>query len=175
MPMILMGDEVRQTQHGNNNAYCQDNETSWFDWTLLKKHADLHRFVTLLNARRMLRDMEHERGRLSLNQMIRQANKAWHGVKLNQPDWSSHSHCLAFSVEIAKEKMLIHMILNAYWEPLDFELSPAGGKKGNQWRRWIDTSLDSPHDIVEWQASQGVAGVTYRAEARSVVVLFADL
>jgi len=173
MPMILMGDEVRQTQHGNNNAYCQDNETSWFDWTLLKKHADLHRFVTLLNARRMLRDMEHERGRLSLNQMIRQANKAWHGVKLNQPDWSSHSHCLAFSVEIAKEKMLIHMILNAYWEPLDFELPPAGGKTGNQWRRWIDTSLDSPNDIVEWQASPAVPGVTYRAEARSAVVLFA--
>ena len=39
VPMILMGDEVRRTQHGNNNAYCQDNETSWFDWTLLAKHA----------------------------------------------------------------------------------------------------------------------------------------
>ena len=54
MPMILMGDEVRRTQFGNNNAYCQDNETSWFDWTLLEKHADVHRFVTLLNARRTL-------------------------------------------------------------------------------------------------------------------------
>ena len=49
MPMILMGDEVRRTQRGNNNAYCQDNEISWFDWTLLEKHADVHRFVTLLN------------------------------------------------------------------------------------------------------------------------------
>ena len=45
--MILMGDEVRRTQSGNNNAYCQDNEISWFDWTLLEKHADVHRFVTL--------------------------------------------------------------------------------------------------------------------------------
>ena len=44
--MMLMGDEVRRTQGGNNNAYCQDNETSWFDWTLLAKHADVHRFVT---------------------------------------------------------------------------------------------------------------------------------
>ena len=51
MPMMLMGDEVRRTQHGNN-AYCQDNETSWFDWTLVAQHADVHRFVTLLNARR---------------------------------------------------------------------------------------------------------------------------
>ena len=65
--MILMGDEVRRTQRGNNNAYCQDNETSWFDWTLLEKHADVHRFVTLLNARRLLRDVEHERQRVSLN------------------------------------------------------------------------------------------------------------
>ena len=46
VPMILMGDEVRRTQRGNNNAYCQDNETSWFDWTLLEKHADVHRFVS---------------------------------------------------------------------------------------------------------------------------------
>ena len=68
MPMILMGDEVRRTQHGNNNAYCQDNETSWFDWTLVAQHADIHRFVTLLNARRLLRDVEHERQRVSLNQ-----------------------------------------------------------------------------------------------------------
>jgi len=175
MPMILMGDEVRQTQRGNNNAYCQDNETSWFDWTLVDKHADLHRFVTLLNARRILRGVEHERRRLSLNQMIRQANKAWHGVKLNQPDWSGHSHSLAFTLEIRKEKILMHMVLNAYWEPLDFELPPVGGRGGNLWRRWIDTALDSPDDIVEWQASPGVPGFNYRAEARSVVVLFADL
>ena len=54
VPMILMGDEVRHTQRGNNNAYCQDNEISWFDWTLVAKHADVHRFVTLLTARRLL-------------------------------------------------------------------------------------------------------------------------
>src|SRR5689334_18977781 len=55
VPMILMGDEVRRTQHGNNNAYCQDDETSWFDWTLLHKHSDVHRFVQLLAARRVMR------------------------------------------------------------------------------------------------------------------------
>ncbi len=173
MPMILMGDEVRRTQHGNNNAYCQDNETGWFDWTLVEKHADLHRFVTLLNARRILRDVEHERQRVTLNQLIRQSNKAWHGVKLDQPDWSSQSHSIAFSAEVRKEKMLIHMILNAYWEPLDFELPPVGGKSRNPWRRWIDTSLESPQDIVEWQASPPVTGFSYRADARSAVVLFA--
>ena len=80
MPMILMGDEARRSQSGNNNAYCQDNEISWFDWTLLEKHADVHRFVSLLNARRLERDAEHERRRLSLNSCP-QASKAWHGVK----------------------------------------------------------------------------------------------
>ncbi len=75
MPMIGMGDEARRTQGGNNNAYCQDNEISWFDWTLVRKHADVHRFVTLLNERRLLRDVEHERRRVSLNQMIRQATR----------------------------------------------------------------------------------------------------
>jgi isoamylase len=64
MPMILMGDEARRSQSGNNNAYCQANEISWFDWALLEKHAEVHRFVTLLNARRLLRDFEHERRRV---------------------------------------------------------------------------------------------------------------
>jgi isoamylase len=175
MPMILMGDEVRRTQHGNNNAYCQDNETSWFDWSLLDRHADLHRFVALLNARRSMRDTAHEKARLSLNQLIRRANKAWHGVRLNQPDWGPQSHSLAFGLEIARERMLMHMILNSYWEPLDFELPPMGGGVGNPWRRWIDTSLESPQDITEEGASPVVPGFHYRAEARSVVVLLADL
>ena len=138
-----MGDEVRRTQSGNNNAYCQDNETSWFDWTLLERHADVHRFVALLNARRLLRDMEHERRRVSLNQMIRQANKAWHGVKLGQPDWGYHSHSLAFEALLEEAELHVYAIFNAYWEPLDFELpTPSGG--AGSWRRWIDTALELP-------------------------------
>jgi isoamylase len=175
VPMILMGDEVRHTQRGNNNAYCQDNETSWFDWTLVEKHADVHRFVTLLLARRSQRDFEHERRRVSLSQLIGEANKTWHGVRLNQPDWGAWSHSLAFTAEIRKQKLLVHLILNAYWEPLDFELPSEDERKGKLWRRWIDTALDSPRDIVPWQEAVPVSAQTYRAEARSVVVLFADL
>ncbi|HEX7786644.1 MAG TPA: glycogen debranching protein GlgX, partial [Methylomirabilota bacterium] len=77
LPMISMGDEVRRTQRGNNNAYCQDNEVSWFDWTLLDRHADVLRFVSLLNAQRVTRSIEHERRRMSLNELIRQATKSW--------------------------------------------------------------------------------------------------
>jgi isoamylase len=175
LPMILMGDEVRRTQRGNNNAYCHDDDINWFDWTLLAKHADVHRFVTLLNARRIVRDLEHERQRLSLTQLIRQANKAWHGVKLGQPDWSQHSHSVAFSGELRKERIFFYMILNAYWEPLHFELPPVTNGSANPWCRWIDTALDSPLDIVPWQTAPPIPGYTYRAEARSVVVLFASL
>ena len=174
VPMILMGDEVRRTQHGNNNAYCQDNETSWFDWTLVTKHVELHRFVKLLIARRLLRDDEHERRRVSLNQLMRQANKAWHGVKLGQPDWSDCSHSIALSAEIRKQGLMFHLIVNAYWEQLDFEL-PAPSNSSTTWRRWIDTSLDMPDDIVEWQTASPISGGVYRTGPRSVTVLFANI
>jgi isoamylase len=119
MPMLLMGDEVRRTQSGNNNAYCQDNETSWFNWTFLAKHADVHRFVTLLNARRVLRDLEPKLQRLTLNQLLRSVDPTWHGVKLNQPDWGKSSHSIAFTVENRRAKLFLHAIFNAYWQPLD--------------------------------------------------------
>ena len=171
VPMILMGDEVRRTQGGNNNAYCQDNETSWFDWDLLTRHADVNRFVSLLLARRSsLRDVEHERQRVSLTTFLQRANKAWHGVKLNQPDWGDCSHSLALGGELRGEGLLFHLIFNAYWEALDFELPPLDG--GGAWRRWIDTALDSPEDIVPWQASAAVPGGSYRVGPRSVVMLF---
>jgi glycogen operon protein len=172
IPMILMGDEVRHTQGGNNNAYCHDNETSWLDWRLLTKHADVHRFVRLLIARRLLRDVGHESRRVSLNTMIRQANKAWHGARLHQPDWGDHSHSVAFSAELRKEGILFHFILNAYWEPLDFELPPLEGRAA--WRRWIDTALDSPDDIVPWDKAPPLAGSLYRVADRSVVTLYAS-
>jgi glycogen operon protein len=175
MPMLLMGDEVRRTQSGNNNAYCQDNETSWFDWTFLTKHADVHRFVTLLNARRVLRDLEPERQRLSLNQLLRGVKLAWHGVKLNQPDWGESSHSIAFTLEISQEKLLFHTIFNAYWQALDFELPRLNNAGENAWRRWIDTSLDSPRDIVEWETAGPVPSEVYRAESRSAVVLFTGI
>src|SRR5947209_14058498 len=169
VPMVVMGDEIRRTQRGNNNAYCQDNETSWFDWTLLNRHGDVHRFVKLLIARRLMRDVEYERQRLSLNQVLHDAKKAWHGVKLGQPDWSPCSHSLAFSADLPRQELTLHIILNAYWEPLDFELPKL--TNGRPWRRWIDTAMEPPEEIVEWQAAQPLQGSIYHAAPRSVIVL----
>jgi isoamylase len=170
VPMILMGDEVRRTQAGNNNAYCHDNEANWFDWSLVEKHADIHRFVSLLLARRLSRDQTAERERISLTQMLHQAKMAWHGVKHLQPDWSPHSHSLAFGAEMRREGLELYVIMNAYWEPLCFELPEAGERE--PWCRWIDTSLKTPDDIVPWQAARAVADQrSYAARERSVVVL----
>jgi glycogen operon protein len=175
MPIILMGDEVRRTQAGNNNAYCQDNEISWFDWTLLEKDAEVHRFVSLLNAGRLKRDAEHERRRVSLNQLLRQASKAWHGVKVGQPDWGGYSHSLAFEAVLQWEGLHVYLILNAFWEPLEFELPPAGDGRTGPWRRWIDTALESPQDIVPWQTAPAWPDNTYRTAAHSAVMLFAEI
>ncbi len=170
VPMILMGDEARRTQCGNNNAYCRDDESTWFDWSLLDKHADVQRFVALLTARRLLRDVEHEERRLSLNQLIAAADKSWHGVKLGQPDWGEQSHSIALSVKMQSEPTTIHLMLNTYWESLDFELPQTTAP----WRRWIDTSLEAPEDIVEWQKAKAAPGGTYQVKPRSVVVLYAS-
>jgi isoamylase len=175
LPMIQMGDEVRRTQQGNNNAYCQDSETSWLDWTLVAKHADVHRFMKLLIRRRLLRDLEAEYQLVTLNQLLHDANIAWHGVKLGQPDWSHYSHSLALSLDVRDEGIRLYCILNAYWEPLDFELPATGNGDRDPWRRWIDTSLDSPRDIVEWRISPPIPGRTYRVGPRSMVVLLANL
>jgi glycogen operon protein len=173
IPMILTGDEVRRTQCGNNNAYCQDDESSWFDWTLVQRHADIHRFTQLLIARRVLRDVSSERQRVMLTTLLRQATTAWHGVNLWRPDWSSNSHSLALSADLRRAGLRMHLIMNAYWEPLDFEIpAPEGGRT---WRRWIDTSLDSPDDIVPWLDAPAFTGAAYRAAPRSVIVLWAPL
>jgi glycogen operon protein len=169
--MIQMGDEVRRSQGGNNNAYCHDNETTWFDWSLVERHADLHRFVSLLVDRRLLRDMRHERGRVSLIEFLKKAEHAWHGVKLNQPDWSDGSHAIALTAELRDENLRFHLILNAFWQALDFELPPIDAAREGSWHRWIDTSLESPNDIVPWESAPSVSGSTYRASPRSVVLL----
>jgi isoamylase len=172
MPMIVMGDEVRRTQRGNNNAYCQDSDMSWFDWSLVKKHGDLHRFTKLLIAQRLLLPVGADRTHETLCQLLAESKIVWHGIKLGQPDWGHWSHSLAITHEIARAKLVFHLILNAYWEALEFELPPVDNELRTVWRRWIDTSLESPDDIVEWDKALAIPYSNYRAGPRSVVVLF---
>jgi isoamylase len=169
-PMILMGDEMRRTQHGNNNAYCRDDERVWLDWTLLEKHADIHRFVKELIAFRQRRDVVTADRTLSLNELLERAKIEWHGVKLNQPDWGEHSHTLAFTLQSLNGKVLLHGILNAYSEPLTFELPPV--LEGERpWRRCIDTALAAPDDFRQMKSAPEFTAREYPVQPRSIVVL----
>jgi glycogen operon protein len=168
--MLTMGDEVRRTQGGNNNAYCQDNDISWFDWGLLERHPDVHRFVRLLNAYRQRRDPATAPSAASLTQLIERARIRWSGVDLDRPDWSDHSHTLAVTLESQRGSFLLHAIFNAYWEPLAFELPPAPTSY-DVWRRCIDTALASPDDICHVADATEVSSARYVAQPRSVVVL----
>jgi glycogen operon protein len=175
VPMLLMGDEIRHTQNGNNNAYGQDNELSWFDWSLVQRHGGIHRFVKqLIHFRLELNALPEERG-MSLSQFLHQAQIQWHGVKLNQPDWGHNSHSLAFTVQNVAGTCLFHIVFNAYWEPLEFELPPAPDGPAGSWRRVVDTYLEPPEDFCEWAEAPWVSDSTYLAEPRSVVLLVADI
>ncbi|MEN6497339.1 MAG: glycogen debranching protein GlgX [Thermoguttaceae bacterium] len=169
-PMLLAGDEVRRTQQGNNNAYCQDNELSWFDWSLVDKHAGLHRFVKLLLACRLdpARDVA-DRG--TLTEVLARARLEWHGVKLKEPDWGAHSHSLAATARAARLGAALHWMVNAYWGPLRFELPPVPAEFQGPWRRWIDTYREPPDDICEWSCGWPVTDSHYLVQPRSLVIL----
>ena len=172
-PMLLMGDEVRRTQQGNNNAYCQDSPISWFDWTLVERHRDLHRFVKRLIALRLHSELAKGEHGLTLNELLGQARIDWHGVRLHEPDWGDGSHSLACTFWSMSGRSLFHLIANAYWEPLHFELPkpPGGGQSG--WRRLIDTALDAPDDIAGPGEAVLITADRYLVQPRSTVLLLA--
>jgi glycogen operon protein len=166
VPMLLMGDEVRRTQQGNNNAYCQDNELSWFDWSLVERHADIHRFVKLMIEWRLHQTPDRD-PRMTLAQFLSASQLERHGVKLNQPDWSHDSHSLAVTARGRRGDLLF--MFNAYWEPLTFEV-PAS--TNGAWRRLVDTFLPSPRDIVAAGEAPEMSERHYVVQPRSVVMLF---
>jgi glycogen operon protein len=172
-PMLLMGDEVRRSQGGNNNAFCQDNPISWFDWRLVEKNADIHRFVKAMIALRINRDLPTERLRMTLSELLRRQPVRWHGVRLNEPDWNDNSHTVVAAVRLLGYRLSMHLIVNAYWEPLDFELPPLEDPREG-WRRCLDTYFDPPDDICDLASAPRLQRSIYRAQPRSVALLFAN-
>jgi glycogen operon protein len=171
-PMLSMGDEVRRTQGGNNNAYCHDDPTSWFDWTGVERHADILRFTTTLIAiRRRLRTILEVPPDKELLDILAEASLAWSGVRVGQPDLADDSHTIALTIRAGQGAL--HLIFNAWQESLAFELpEPGDGISG--WRRIIDTMLDAPDDIApDFDAAPDVDGTAYEAGPRSVVLLAA--
>jgi glycogen operon protein len=169
VPMLLMGDEARRTQRGNNNAYCHDSELTWFDWDLLEKHSDLHRFVKKLIRLRL--SVAVETPEMSLADLLHAVPVHWHGVRLNEPDVARHSRSLAFSVE--GFLYWWHFMFNAYIKPLTFELPSLDEGEQTQWRRVIDTHRPSPHDFADPGDAEVVTEAEHVVQPYSTVVLVA--
>ncbi|MBP7998776.1 MAG: glycogen debranching protein GlgX [Chloroflexi bacterium] len=170
-PMILMGDEVRRTQQGNNNAYCQNNELSWFDWQLLDTNAGLLRFTQGLIQFHQTHNIFHQIQYLSSYREWGEPYVEWHGIYLHQPDWSWESRSLAFTLRHTLRDEFLHVILNTYWEPLTFELPPLPQHEG--WHRVVDTFLPSPDDYTPPAAAALHPSFTYTAQPRSTIILVA--
>jgi len=168
-PMLLMGDEIRRTQAGNNNAYCQDNPLSWFDWDDLCRFADCRRFV-----RRLIHFHEHSpvfRDRAFWGQPGATAI-TWHGVRLNTPDWGDGSHALAYELFHEQTGTHVHVMLNAYWEPLAFDL-PAP-RLGFVWKCLVDTARETADTDDTPPLILAAGQQSLVCEPRSSVVLLSE-
>ncbi|HSF53847.1 MAG TPA: hypothetical protein VLA71_08860, partial [Algoriphagus sp.] len=86
------------------------------------------------------------------------------------PDWSDHSHSIAFSVESLSQETAMHIMINAYSETLEFEIPPIIGF-GNNWRLWVDTNRISPEDIFDWFKGPVVTESHFQVKAHSIVIL----
>ncbi len=170
IPMFVMGDEVRRTQRGNNNAYCQDNPISWFDWSLTDRHNDLLRFWQRLIEFRKSQPVLH-RSRYFTGAVNERGLKdlAWHGLELESPGWDDpNARVLSFTLGGFDGEDDIHAMMNMYWEPLEFQLPEVAGRR---WHRVLDTSLPSPDDIAEAGSEARCNADRYTLDGRSVVVL----
>ena len=171
VPMLLGGDEFRRTQGGNNNAYCQDNDISWFDWELVEKNAAMVRFFSRMIALRrqhpVLRRRHFFQGKVVNHRGL--TDVTWHGVRLGAPGWNDpNARVLAYTLGGRDEDADMHIILNMYELALDFELPTVPTR---QWHKAVDTSLPSPGDIAEPGAEQPVEGTNLNVGGRSVVIL----
>ena len=170
VPMIVAGDEVRRTQRGNNNAYCQDNELTWFDWNLVEKNADLLRFFKLMIAFRK-RYASLGRSRFFSGEINERglADISWHGTKLFSPGWDdSEARSLAFTLGGLEGQSDLHVMLNMYWENLEFEL-PA--LESRNWYKVIDTAEPSPMDVMELGKENIILDNVCLVKGRSIVIL----
>jgi isoamylase len=170
VPMMLSGDEVRRTQRGNNNAYNQDNAVSWFDWTLVRQNAKVLRFFQRMIAFRKANDAL-TRGRFYRGETNERGlvDVAWHGTKLFSPGFEDpDARALACTVAGFGGAPDLHVMLNMYWQPLEFEVPPSAGRT---WRVAIDTFEDSPLDFPDDSARTAVGGRTRTVQGRSIVVL----
>jgi len=171
VPMLLAGDEVLHTQHGNNNGYCQDNELSWIDWNMTAKNADMLRFVQQMIALRK-RHPSIMRRRFLTGGIIGGQNKAditWHGSEIDKPLWNdSEARILAFTLAGMESKEAdLHIVMNMSDKNTTIQLPVIKGKK---WCISVDTSQQSPHDIISPHNQKSLGKSNYSVNSKTVAV-----
>jgi len=172
VPMILAGDETLRTQRGNSNAYCQDNEISWFDWRLVQENRDMFRFVKeMISFRKRHPSLRRHRFLTGRKQQgKRLADVTWHGAELYKPLWDDrNTRILAFTLgSSADEEEDIHIIFNMSENQSMMSLPQVPGRT---WYVTVDTSQSSPYDILAPSERQPIRGHRYLANPLSVIVL----
>jgi isoamylase len=171
VPMLSMGDEVRRSQGGNNNAWCQNNPLGWMHWRPDAGDLALKRFLMrLIRLRQRLAFVfnpeiplaEAPARRLGEGSVLW---REWHGVELNKPDWASWSHSLAWSVQDSLQGPLLWCGWNAYYNAMHFDLPPSAAG----WMRVIDTALPPDEDFRETPERWTPSGVPL--ESRSLILM----
>ena len=138
--MLLGGDEFRRTQNGNNNAYCQDNETSWYDWTLLQQHGEIQQFVRHVIALRQAHPI------LAREQFYTNEDISWFWPSQGPPAWSDpNARAIGCLIHDGPTEALF-LMFNAGEQPVEFH-TPVAPDKG-RWRVAVDTSHDGPEPPV---------------------------
>ena len=141
VPMLLGGDEFRRTQCGNNNAYCQDNEISWCDWSYLEQHQDIYRFTRGMIAFRCAHPM------LSMEHFFTDAEIHWFSQHGGLPRWTDPKQKQFACLIHESEHQALYLMFNAGAEAAAFHIPPM--PNGAQWRLAVDTCHDAPQDMFD--------------------------
>jgi glycogen operon protein len=166
VPLFLGGDEIERTQGGNNNAFCQDNETSWYDWKLLRKNHEMFRFV-----REMISFRERNRVLQELK-FYTDDDVTWYSPDGGRPDWERAGQSLAVAIHGTCE---LYVMFHADSDKRDFVLpSPPRGKR---WHCAVDTSRPAPRDIYPAGSEEPIntrnTRGAYALPGRSMAILLA--
>lgn len=173
-PMILAGDEFGNSQEGNNNAWCQDNEVSWLNWNLLKENRELFLFwKNLIKFRKQhatLRRKDFFKG--TTNPYSGLQDISWHNTQSDKPDFDSSSRSLAFLIDGMEGKKIIcdhiYVAINFDQQEKQFQLPTIS--KGGHWKFILDT--ENPSDFIKGRATRFKNDQnSVEVAARSIIVL----
>jgi glycogen operon protein len=170
VPMLLAGDEIRRTQGGNNNAYNQDNATSWFDWSMAGSNAEVlrhvQRMIAFRKAHPALARPYFYRGEVNERGL---GDITWHGTKLGSPGFDDpQGRVLACTIAGFDGDADLHVMMNMFWEPLDFEV-PVDPQC--VWHVAVDTFAPPPRDIANQNPGRPLDRSSCTVQGRSIIIL----